>query len=400
MAIAERPRLRRAAVCWLAAGATICVGPARALDYQVHGFLAQGFVLSEHNDFYGDSTGGSFEFYEAGLNGTIKPLPSLLVSAQVLARDAGATDDGKPRLDYGFLDHTFPGASGDAGVRAGRVKNPYGLYNDTRDVVFARPGVLLPQSVYFESQGARSLLFASDGLQAYGGFTRGEHYTSLVATWAPDKTLRDDEAERLIGDSADDGDVRIEDFHFARLLTDWNGGHVTTALSYVHGLLDFRPDAGVPLDYGLRFTLYTLSARYSGRRFSVTSEYGLTDSRGTFETGGPPAHFDAKSEGIYVQGDWLLTPAWTVIARWDSTFSNRNDRDGDACSTGFGAADRHQCFAHDASLGARWHSPQHWGVFAEYHYIDGLATASARDNEGDTLRPHWSMLVLMAAYRF
>lgn len=399
MAITERHRPRR--VAWaLAAGAAACAAPAAALDYQVHGFLAQGFVLSQHNDFYGDSTGGSFEYYEAGLNGTLKPLPSLLVSAQVLARDAGAADDGKPRLDYGFLDHTFPGANGDAGVRLGRVKNPYGLYNDTRDVVFARPGVLMPQSVYFESQGARSLLFSSDGAQAYGGFTLGEHYTSLVATWAPDKTLSDKEAERLLGDSADDGKARVDDFRFARLHTDWYGGRFTTALSYVHGMLGFRTDAGGPGDYDFRFALYTLSARYSGRRFSVTSEYGLIDSRGTFETGGPPVRFDAKSEGVYVQGDWLLTPAWTLVARWDSTFSNRNDRDGDDCSTGFGATDRHQCFAHDASLGIRWHSPVHWGVFAEYHDIDGLATASTRDTEGQALQPHWSMLLLMAAYRF
>jgi hypothetical protein len=355
--------------------------PVQALDYQVHGFLAQGFLLSEGNDFYGDSTDGSFKFYEAGLNGTIKPLPQLLLSAQVLARDAGVTDDGKPRLDFAFADYAFvSGAAGDAGVRIGRVKNFFGLYNATRDVVFARPGVLLP-SVYYDALGARSLLFSSDGVQAYGGVNWGDHYTSLVASYAL--------SDELTYEPSDDFDgLTLDDFLVARLQDEWGGGRLTNALTYLQGRLEFGPGPGASLD----FNLYQLSTRYNGDRYSVTMEYGITTYDSAFGEG--------SSDGLYLQGDYLVTPAWGLMARWDSTFSNRNDREGDACTENFAPADRHACFAHDFSVGANWRSPRHWGAWAEYHWIDGLATVSDEENSGNTPDAHWGMLLLMAAYRF
>lgn len=360
--------------------ATAVASPAQALEYQVHGFLAQGFVLSEGNDFYGDSTDGSFKFYEAGLNGAISPLPSLLISAQVMARDAGVTDDGKPRLDFAFADYSIVASpAGQAGVRAGRVKNFFGLYNATRDVVFARPGVLLP-SGYYDAQGARSLLFSSDGVQAYGGFNWGEHYTSLVASYALTDELTYEPTDAF-------DDLTLNDFLVARLQDEVGGGRWTHALSYLHGRLGYGSFGAFDFD------LYQLSARYSGDRFTVTTEYGLS----TFDGGG----FHGSGDNLYLQGDYLLTPAWGLMARWDSTFSDRNDRDGDDCTDDFGfPTDRHQCFAHDFSVGANWKSQRHWGAWAEYHLVDGLATVNDAENAGNTPEAHWSMLLLMAAYRF
>lgn len=379
MAIAEARRWLGRHLPGLALAAA-AASPAHALDYQLHGLLTQGFILSEGNDFYGDSTGGSLKFYEAGLNGALRPLPSLLISAQVMARDAGVTDDGKPRLDFGFVDYTFlSGPSGDAGVRGGRVKNFFGLYNATRDVVFARPGALLP-SVYYDAQGARSLLFSSDGVQAYGGFNWGDHYTSLVASYALTDELTYEPTDSPY-------DLKLDDFIVSRVQDEWDGGRWTHALSYLHGRLGFAPG------FAFDFDLYQLSTRYSGARYSVTMEYGIT----TFDGAG----FEGTSDAIYLQGDYLLTPAWGLTARWDSNFTNRNDREGDACTNGFGfPADRHQCFAHDFSVGANWKSPRHWGAWAEYHLIDGLATVSDEENAGNTPDPHWSLLLLMAAYRF
>ena len=371
--------------------------PAHALEYQVHGFAAQGFLLSAGNDFYGDSTdGGSFSYYEAGANGTVKPLSSLLLSAQVVAREAGATDDGKLRLDYGFLDWAFvSGARGNAGARAGRVKNSFGLYNETRDVVFTRPGVLMP-SVYYDTQGARALLFSSDGVQAYGGATWGDHYTTLVGSTGLSSSLSDSQQERLGGGFAGQGEMEFEEFYLARLQDESDGGRWTSALSYLRSTMEFEPYAGVPVDFSFTFDLYLLSARYSGDRFALTAEYGLTDSAGTFTSPLGTSGFHADGDAAYVQLDWFLDSAWTVMTRWDSTFTDRHDRDGDTCAAG----DRHACFAHDFMLGASWKSPQHWGAWGEVHVIAGLATASSRDNAAGTLENHWSVFMLMAAYRF
>lgn len=381
---------------FLAAALAAAGPPATALEWQVHGSFAQGYVLSEGNNYYGQSrNGGSFAFYEGALNGTIKPLPQLLFSGQALARDAGATDDGKPRLDYLFADYAFlSGRSADAGLRLGRVKNAYGLYNDARDVVFTRPGALMP-SPYFESSGARALLFSSDGIQPYAGIELGEQYLSAQLTYAPDRTLGDTEARRMHLQ----GDTRLSNFWFGRIADEWRGW--TGALSYVHGDMEFEYPPGVQDD--LAFQVYLLSARYSAESFSVSTEYQLTDFKATFF--GAPLR--SKSDGIYVQADYFISSQWSLMGRWDSTFSDRNDRGGtntpSTCSTNFstGSTDRHNCFAHDFVVGASWKSPAHWGAWAEYHLIDGLASADTLDNAPPSPDdPHWSMLVLMAGYRF
>lgn len=386
-----------ARIPWLLATAIAAATlPAQALEWQVHGSLAQGYVLSEGNNYYGPSrTGGSLQFYEAAVNGSVKPLPQLLLSGQVLARDAGVTDDGKPRLDYAFAGYDFlADRSFDAGLRLGRVKNAYGLYNDARDVVFTRPGVLMP-STYFEATGARALLFSSDGVQPYAGLELGDHYLTAQFTFAPNKTLSGAEARRLNLQ----GDTRLKRFYFARIADD--GDRWTAAASYMHGYMEFELPPGTRNELG--FQIYMLSGRYNAETFSVSAEYQLTDFRGTF--GG--SALDNKSDGAYLQGDYFLTPQWSLMARWDSSFSDRNDRRGtdaaSTCSANFstGTIDRHNCFAHDFVLGTSWKSPVHWGVWGEYHLIDGLATADARDNTPPAPNdPHWSMFLLMAAFRF
>src|ERR1700726_3577650 len=80
---------------------------ASAIDYQIHGYAAQGFVLSSGNNFFGTSTDGSFDYYEAGLNAELQVRSNLLFAAQGAIRAAGITDTGRPRLDYALMDYRF-----------------------------------------------------------------------------------------------------------------------------------------------------------------------------------------------------------------------------------------------------------------------------------------------------
>ena len=43
---------------------------------------------------------GSFEFTEIGVNASTRPLPELLLSAQLLSRKAGAMYNGTPAIDF------------------------------------------------------------------------------------------------------------------------------------------------------------------------------------------------------------------------------------------------------------------------------------------------------------
>ena len=112
---------------------------------------------------------GSFDFREIGLNASMRPLTNLQFSVQGLSRTAGKGSPGNIRLDYGFIDYTyFHRENSQLGIRLGRMKNPLGFYNDTRDVPFTRPSILLPQSIYFDR--TRKLAIAADGVHLYGEY--------------------------------------------------------------------------------------------------------------------------------------------------------------------------------------------------------------------------------------
>jgi hypothetical protein len=131
----------------------------------LHGFFSLTLVNTSDNNFFGQSDDQiSNEYSEVGANASWRLTPDLQLSAQLLSHRAGGTDDGDVRLDYGLLDWTMTSSEeGRSGVRVGRIKTAYGLYNKTRDVPFTRPSIILPQSIYFDR--TRNLTVSADGVE-------------------------------------------------------------------------------------------------------------------------------------------------------------------------------------------------------------------------------------------
>jgi hypothetical protein len=394
------PRVRHRLA--LAAALLTACAPALALDYQVHGFATQGFVVSDGNNFFGESLHGSHDYYEVGVNGALQLHPDLLLSAQAYIREAGATDDEEPRLDFGLLDYRFlHGIDANAGVRLGRVKNPIGLFNATRDTVFTRPGIVMPMSVYQDNQGQRSLLFSSDGVQVYGDLEQGAHVLSASGTAALNRDLTGNE-ERLIVDLGPTPfNLRFEDFWNVRLQDEIDTGRWRFALSHAEGrlLLAAEDASGIAGEFFV--TIDVLSAAFNGADYSVTAEYALVGNDNLLTVNGTPVVVqEVKADGAYVQGDYRLSPRWSGMVRYDVFFMDRNDRDGREFAAANPGAERHSRFSRDYAAGVTWRPDEHWGAWVEYHYIDGSATVQGQDNLGRTPESPWSMLLLMAGYRF
>lgn len=367
------------------------------LDYQVHGFAAQGYLLSEGNNFFGDSTNGSHDYYEAALNGSINLGGGLLASAQGLIRDAGPSDTGRPRLDYALIDwNVVQSVQTSGGLRFGRVKNPLGLYNDTRDVIFARPSILLPHSVYFEGAGLRNLVFSSDGGQLYGSQILGGHEGSLTITAALDRDLSKKERQVLVVSGPVPDEIRLKELLFSQLQDSWDGGRLRLAASYAHATLAAGPDPNFPVDLAATFNLYVFSVRYNAERYSLISEYIYNRLKTRSRVMGRTA---SSSDGGYLQAEYRPTAQWSIYTRYDSTFSDADDRDGSEAAASSGA-DRYSRFAHDLSVGAGWRPDAHWGLWAELHRIYGTATAPPLDNPDGAEDERWTLLTLMAGYRF
>jgi hypothetical protein len=173
----------RTQACLIALLAGLGQVPAHSLEFvegkiQVHGFASQGVVNTSDNRFFGNSPSTSFDFTELGVNASYQASPRLLFSGQILARRAGEMYDGTPSLDYGLMDFSFVSdAEKRLGVRIGRIKNPFGLYNETRDVPFTRPGIFLPQVIYYDK--IRNVLLSYDGAMLYGDLFRPQGNLSL-----------------------------------------------------------------------------------------------------------------------------------------------------------------------------------------------------------------------------
>jgi hypothetical protein len=382
---------------------------ALALDYQVHGYAAQGFVWSSDNRVFGDSPNGSFDYHEAGVNGTVAPLPALIVSAQVATRSAGVTDSDTARLDYALADYRFlANAGSNAGIRLGKVKNAAGLYNDTRDVIFTRPGILMP-SLYGDEQNQRDLIFAAQGVQFYGDLVRGSHHFSVTATASNDRSLSSTEKRLLISLQYTDGSFipfNLDVVHSWNMQIADSIDEGRWRLAYSHFYGRFRLDATwpgpvMPIEGRFDASLDILSVQYNAERLSLTAEYANNPNKDILTLGSlKVVDSYIAADTAYLQAEMRLTPHWTLMTRLDGFFRDRNDRSGTAYVAANPGSDRASRFAREAVVGLNWRSAEHWGVWSELHWVHGTASLQPLENMGHAEADHWTLFMLMAAYRF
>jgi len=148
-----------------------------SLALQAHGFVGQGALKSTDNSYLADSKRGTLEFSDVGINFTAQLTDRLRVGLQLFARKLGSVGNFNAKTDWFYLDYRWRDW---LGVRAGRVKLPFGLYNDTSDIDSARVAVLLPGSIY--PVNGRDFLLAQTGFEVYG-------YAGLRAAGALDYRL-------------------------------------------------------------------------------------------------------------------------------------------------------------------------------------------------------------------
>jgi hypothetical protein len=259
----------------------------------------------------------------------------------------------------------------------------------------------MPMSVYQDNQGQRSIVFSSDALQLYGDADWGAHELSLSATGALARTLSENEEPLIINLRGRPFHLRFQDFWNVRLMDEANEGRWRFALSHAQArlLLATEDGSGIAGDFFLN--LEVLSVGYNAADYTLTGEYALVGNDNVVTVNGARVLAQhPQGEGAYFQGDYRFTPQWSAMARYDVFFLDRSDRNGKEFAAANPGADRHSRFAHDLAMGGSWKYDQHWGVWTEYHYIEGTATLQRQDNLGRVPKSTWSMLLLMAGYRF
>jgi len=375
-------------------------------DLQIHGFIGQSYIVTSHNDVFGNSDkGGSFGLTEAGLNASFRPLPKLLVSAQVLSRRAGEGNSGMPRLDFAFLDYRlYSHEANQFGIRVGRLKNPFGFYNDTRDVPFTRPSILLPQSIYFDR--TRNLALSGDSVQIYGDFSHPKWgtFSTQLGLLFPIVNDRDTRASVLEGLG---GHLTREVSYIGRGIYETNDKRIRLSVSGIWLNANYVPTTAEiekQLSSGsLQFSPIYFSAQYNAERWSLTSEFAI---RHFAFSGFNNLKLDGTNfygESYYVQGEYRFTPKWEGFVRYDALFTDRSDKSGRQWVSEDSKRDglEHTRYAKDITVGLRWNVTPEFMLRAEYHHVIGTGWLSKLDNPNPTFtNKEWDLFAIQGSYRF
>jgi len=368
------------------------------MQWQMHGFVTQAAFHSSDNNFNGESDDGiSTDFNEAGLNASVSLFGNVRIAGQALARNAGEYDRGDLRTDYFNIDWKFwQGESFIAGARVGRVRNPYGLYNETRDVAHTRPSIYLPGVVYIES--IRDVLISRDGYAFYGELY-GDFGTLSLEGGAGEHQVSDNLiAEAML---ADIGSIKITNAQMKIARAMWESPDARWRLALSATSYEDDADYVVPGTFSQVVTVASL--QYSTSQWQLTSEFLRFD----FDLDAGPLQLKRPGEAAYLQYNWFFSPQWQVYGRYEYGVWDRDHRNGSSMQQFCGTLFEQFCYPRqtgyrrDAGLGVRWDIDNHWMIAAEAHYLEGTMMLSYLDNR-DTFATatYWTLLGLEVAFRF
>lgn len=285
---------------------------------------------------------------------------------------------------------------GRTGVRLGRVKNPFGLYNKTRDVPFTRPSVILPQSIYFER--TRKISVSADGVNFYvEKFGPLGVFSAEMAWGRPPMDKASDEA--IVPNAK--GDFETDDTQLYQLKYESPTGQYVFAVTHVNLGIKYKPAAGDSLKAGyFHFDPTILSAQYNAENWSATAEYARR-SYGLRNFGISALSVSQVGESYYLQGTYRVLPKLEGLLRYDVTYSNKDDRNGRE----YAALTHKPAFTQytkDWTIGLRYDVTPAFMLRAEYHNIEGTAILPSLDNPlgSSSHEKDWDMWMLLGSYHF
>jgi hypothetical protein len=359
-------------------------------DVEIHGFVSQGFIKSIRNNYLVANTEnfGSFDMTEVGLNFTKAITDRMRVGVQLFGGGFLGTDKYDFKADWFYLDYRWRDW---LGLRAGRVKLPFGLYNEINDIDAARVPILLPQSTYPVQN--RNFLLAQTGFELYGylgsprmGALEYRLYGGTIlleATSNPSSPLnvRNIYAPyvaggRLMWETPLQGLRAGGSFQVLRLDADIQAAAMPTASAHVK----------VPA------LLWIASVEYDGDVVLFASEYSRwrseVDSNNPMVIPSTPA---VTSERAYAMVAVRVAP-WVQLGTYYSIYyPNAEVREG------------RQSRQHDVAGTLRIDLTPNWLVKLEGHYLNGTAALSSALNDNrplSTLSSRWATFLLKTTAYF
>jgi len=362
----------------------------------IHGFISQGYLKSSDNNYLtNDSEDGSFSFNEVGINFSKEIKDNLHVGLQFFSRDLGDVANNKVTLDWAFADYRWRDW---LGLRAGKIRLPQGLFNETRDLDMLRTCILLPQGIYNDL--LRDTFVAFNGVALYGDvplYNFGNlNYQLILGQMDPDEESGIEKAlnSQLNGLAFLNGELDVDSLYGIDLewRTPLNG--LTLKANYAETAMDVP--AITPLGTSLTIEEPTIEAtifslQYNWEDLMLAAEYRTfkqimeIDLYGISKT--------LESESYYVMATYRFTDWLEVGTYYSVIYPDKDDKDGDNLAIDYMAWQK------DAALSFRFDINEYWVFKLEGHLIDGAASTIMVDNPGG-VEEDWYMVASKLSFSF
>lgn len=391
-------------------------GAMDAAGVEIHGFASQGFIqTSKDNNFPVSNSGrGSFNFNDFAVNFSKEVSPGLRVGLQLLAMDRGSYGKDKVTLDWAFGDYRVHDW---VGFRAGKIKMPLGLYNESRDNDALRTFIFLPQNEYYDYE--RDSVNATTGGSIYGSIAMGtagslnyqvqlgttpipvdgasaRNYSAFVSTVEAPLTATDISSgtavvHHLEWETPVEGlRATFSGLHTSfsgtatGIFTDPNNGNQTPVNA------DWKFDALHRYIYGIEYTYHdlVLAAEYQMDDYTVIADY----KNPLLE------NFTSKqaADGWYVSATYRCTDWLELGGYYSEIYADRNHRDGSTfADLGVGAP--WQTWQREAVLALRFDPIRNLVLKVEGHLIDGTWNMS---ESTDASKRNWFLFATKATVSF
>jgi hypothetical protein len=400
------------------------------------GFVSQGYLNTSENTYLVErSQNGTAAFTEAAITLSATPTDRLRVGIQFLGRRFGTIGNDQVVVDWAYGDYRW---KDQLGFRAGKVKLPFGFYNEGRDIDMLRTNIFLPQSIYNERM--RDFILAYEGAGAYGNFDMGgagdldyHFYAGTLnipdATqgfWADIFATAGNDLEPIAGiafdrengyaDGTSEADFRTMDDSLVTfpwiyggslvwstplegLRLGWTGlqgrYHIQSVLRYDMTVPAGNPEAGyhpysIYIDETVKMDhLTTLSSEYIHNNWHLAAEY-YWDSIG-----------DSGTTGWYVLAGIQATRKLAFSAYYSD--AEPLGGDDEVKMQEILGLPEYYAWQRDLTISGRVDLNDFWLFKLEYHFIDGVSLTEPRLLSEDLADPkarHWGMFAAKTTFYF
>jgi len=366
--------------------------PFDSLNMQFHGFVNQGYIKTDENKFFGNSEKGSWEFTDIGIGASSKLNNNLQMSAQALYRRAGKTSPDGIQLDYALADWSVINNEDiGLGLRAGRIKNPFGFHNETRDIAASRPSILLPESIYVDA--LRELFHTADGVGLYA--YKSWNNTLLTFDTAFGKPSISRATQDVLLTVPAPGTLVDEKLNASRLMLEEHSGRWRIAYSHAEADADYQPatvDLAVPGNANIKLDVVSLEYNWNNWQISGEHLHRKITYQGVFGDG---FNLSFKSDAYYIQTSYRVNQQWQWLLRYDRLYVNTEDKAGESFTTASDA------YAKDWTTGLRFQPNSQWLISAELHQINGTAWLPSIENSiSSDISSDWLLFTAQVSWRF